>query len=91
MDHDYEKDISGCGLTGIISKKKKRLGGHIIKKSLCLMTDRGNGLGAGFAAYGIYPEFEDCYALHVMYDYASSRMEAEEYIKTNYDVERIEE
>ena len=86
-----EKDISGCGLTGIINKKGKRFGGSEIKKSLCLMKDRGNGLGAGFAAYGIYPEFEDCYAFHVMYDYPSSRMEAEEYFRANYDMERIEE
>jgi glutamate synthase domain-containing protein 1 len=48
VNHDYEKDISGCGLTGIISKKKQRLGGEIIKSSICLMNDRGNGLGAGF-------------------------------------------
>ena len=54
MNHDYQKDISGCGLTGLISRKRRRIGGADIVKSLCLMTDRGNGLGAGYAAYGIY-------------------------------------
>ena len=29
------------------------------------MRDRSNGLGGGFAAYGIYPEYKDFYALHV--------------------------
>ena len=91
MNHDFEKDISGCGLTGIISKKRKKLDGSFIKKSLCLMNDRGNGLGAGYAAYGIYPEFEDFYAFHVMYDYDTSRVEAEEFLRENYLVEKIEE
>ena len=29
------------------------------------MHDRSNGLGGGFAAYGIYPEYRDFYALHM--------------------------
>jgi glutamate synthase domain-containing protein 1 len=91
VNHDYQKDISGCGLTGIINKKRERMSGSVITKSLCLMNDRGNGLGAGYAAYGIYPDFADHYAFHVMYDYPSSRMEAEEYIKENFDVEKTEE
>ena len=32
------------------------------------MHDRSNGLGGGFAGYGIYPEYEDYYAFHVFYD-----------------------
>jgi glutamate synthase domain-containing protein 1 len=91
MNHNYEKDISGCGLTGIISKKKERLGGEIIKRSICLMNDRGNSLGAGFAAYGIYPDLADYYAFHLMYDDPTSRREFEEYLNFNYEVEKIEE
>ncbi len=29
------------------------------------MHDRSNGLGGGFAAYGIYPEYKDFFALHM--------------------------
>ncbi|MCK4738524.1 MAG: glutamine amidotransferase family protein [Deltaproteobacteria bacterium] len=90
MNHDYQKDIAGCGLTGLINKKKKPIDGSHIKKSLSLMNDRGNGLGAGYAAYGVYPEMADCYAFHVMYDFDSSRMEAEELLKANYEIEKIE-
>jgi glutamate synthase domain-containing protein 1 len=89
MNRTWQKDISGCGLTGIISRKKKPIDGGVIIKSLCLMNDRGNGLGAGFAAYGIYPEFEDFYALHVMYDYPTSR--AEDFLRANCEIEKIEE
>ncbi len=88
---DFQKDISGCGLTGLISKDKKRLSGSLIVKSLCLMNDRGNGLGAGYAAYGIYPDFKDFYAFHVMYDDPSIRFTAEDLIKANYHIEKIEE
>ena len=58
MNHDYQKDIAGCGLSGIISKKKTRISGTDIKVSLSLLNDRGNGLGAGYAAYGIYPSLK---------------------------------
>ena len=32
------------------------------------MHDRSNGLGGGFAGYGIYPEYKDLYAFHIFYD-----------------------
>ncbi|MEE9543473.1 MAG: glutamine amidotransferase family protein [Thermodesulfobacteriota bacterium] len=91
MDHDYQKDIAGCGLSGIISKKKTRISGSDIKKSLSLLNERGNGLGAGYAAYGIYPEFEDHYAFHVMYDDSASKVEVEDYLKANFRIEKTEE
>lgn len=91
MNHDYQKDISGCGLTGLISRKKKRVSGSLIVKSLCLMTDRGNGLGAGYAAYGIYPDFKDLYAFHVMYDDPEVRWSVEDLLKANYKIEKVEE
>ena len=42
--------------------------GSDIVKSIELMHDRSNGLGGGFAAYGIYPAYRDLYAFHVMYE-----------------------
>ncbi len=60
------KDLSGCGIAGIIHKKGELLPGEMIIKAISCQYERGNGLGAGFAAYGIYPEFKDYYALHVM-------------------------
>lgn len=91
MNHNWQKNISGCGLAGIINKQGKRVSGEIIKRSICLMNDRGNGLGAGFAAYGIYPEFKDFYAFHIMYDSTSAKAETEEYIKKYFNIEKEEE
>jgi len=90
VNHNYQKDISGCGLTGIISRKGELIPGEEIIKSICPMRDRGNGLGAGFAAYGIYPEHKDCYALHIMYDDQVGKEEAEVFIHENYEMEKEE-
>ncbi|MHC1598153.1 MAG: class II glutamine amidotransferase [Candidatus Methanofastidiosia archaeon] len=57
-----------CGIIGMLNKDGKRIDGSSIKKGLSLMNERGNGQGAGYAAYGIYPEFKDHYALHVFLD-----------------------
>ncbi|MFQ5427562.1 MAG: glutamine amidotransferase family protein [Thermodesulfobacteriota bacterium] len=91
MNHNYQKDISGCGLTGLLSKKKTRVSGSVIAKSLRLMNDRGNGLGAGYAAYGIYPDFAEFYAFHIMYDDPSVRFGAEDFLKHNFNIEKTEE
>ncbi len=42
--------------------------GSSIRNSLAMMDERGNGEGAGYVAYGIYPDFADSYALHVFFD-----------------------
>lgn len=65
--HAYQKEISGCGLFGLINLQREKVSGSLAKRAICNMMERGNGLGAGFAAYGIYPEFPDLYALHIMY------------------------
>ena len=45
---------SGCAISGIIDKSGKRFSGEAIIDSIALMHDRSNGLGGGFAGYGIY-------------------------------------
>ena len=68
MNHNYQKDISNCGMAGLVHKKGGRIGGEIIMKAIASMCERGNGLGGGFAAYGIYPESPDLYAFHIMFE-----------------------
>ena len=57
-----------CGIIGVIDKRRQVMDGSKIRESLAQMDERGNGEGAGYAAYGIYPEFADAYALHVFFD-----------------------
>jgi glutamate synthase domain-containing protein 1 len=81
LDYNYSKDISGCGLAGIINTNGKMINGEVIAEAMTVQRERGNGLGAGFAGYGIYPEFKDCYALHIMYDDEDCHLETERYLK----------
>jgi glutamate synthase domain-containing protein 1 len=57
-----------CGIIGMLNKDGKRVDGSMIATGLSLMDERGNGQGAGYAAYGIYPDFKEYYALHVFLD-----------------------
>jgi glutamate synthase domain-containing protein 1 len=50
------------------------------------MHERGNGLGGGFAAYGIYPEHPDRYAFHVMYDHKRGKQDTERVLYSRCDV-----
>ena len=47
---------SGCAISAVISKEGNRMSGEMITNSMKPMHDRSNGLGGGFAGYGIYPE-----------------------------------
>jgi glutamate synthase domain-containing protein 1 len=85
-----EHNPSGCAISGIFNKKGKRIDGTQIIKSITLMHDRSNGLGGGFAAYGIYPKYKDLYAFHIMYDDGESKARLEEYLSDNFVIEKDE-
>lgn len=80
-----------CGIAGLISRKKVKENGSRIRKAIVLQNDRGNGLGAGYAAYGIYPEYAELYALHVMADDYSSILEVKEYLQRYFEVYIMED
>ena len=81
---------SGCAIAGIMDRSGARHDGGDILKSIALMHDRGNGLGGGFAAYGIYPEYEELYAFHIMYETHEARTETEAYLDTYFMSEKQE-
>lgn len=73
-----------CGIAGLISQKRTRENGTRIKNGIILQNDRGNGLGAGYAAYGIYPEYADLYALHLMSGNAQGLNEAQSFLEEHF-------
>lgn len=77
---------SGCAIAGIFHKKGGKIGGDTIIRAMEPMHDRSNGLGGGFAGYGIYPDFADCYAFHMFYDNESARDDCEHYLKRFFDI-----
>lgn len=81
---------SGCAIAGIMDKSGKRHDGSDILKSIALMHDRSNGLGGGFAAYGIYPEFSELSAFHIMYESKEARDRTEAYLDRHFISEKQE-
>ena len=82
---------SGCAISGIMSKAGERMDGNDIIRSIALMHDRSNGLGGGFAAYGIYPRHANQYAFHMMFDDMEAKKQCEEYFKDTFDIVLDEE
>jgi glutamate synthase domain-containing protein 1 len=57
-----------CGIIGVIDRGREAMDGSAIRRALSMMNERGSGEGAGYVAYGVYPEFRDYFALHVFFD-----------------------
>jgi glutamate synthase domain-containing protein 1 len=62
-----DKDFAGCSIFGMMNLEGKRFGSKDPVRAISNMHERSNGLGGGFAVYGIYPDFKEYYAFHVMY------------------------
>ncbi|HOL22565.1 MAG TPA: glutamine amidotransferase family protein [bacterium] len=77
---------SGCGISGIVNRKGNLFSGEKIITSICLMTERGNGLGAGYAGYGIYPEFKESWCFHIMYDDIRVKETVEAFLENRFDI-----
>ena len=80
------RNLSGCGLSGMMSLQGRRTSGEAILRSIALMHERSNGMGGGFAAYGIYPEHANDFAFHVMYYTTRAREEAEALLNKAFEV-----
>ncbi|MDY3618852.1 class II glutamine amidotransferase [Agathobaculum sp.] len=77
---------SGCAISGIFHKDGHRENGERIIASIRMMHDRSNGLGGGFAGYGIYPEYADYYAFHIFYNTQKAKEACEEQLEKHFDI-----
>ncbi len=84
------KDVSGCAIAGILCEDGRRIDGSAVIRMIANMHDRSNGLGGGFAAYGIYPQAAELYAFHLMFDDRPSRRRFEDWLHVDYEVEQEE-
>ena len=82
---------SGCAVAGIMDVKGRLIPGSEIACAMAVMRERSNGLGGGFAGYGIYPQHADCYCFHLMYDFQKARERTEEILGRYFDVAGEEE
>jgi glutamate synthase domain-containing protein 1 len=81
---------AGCAISAMISRSGSRMTGESIMESMKPMHDRSNGLGGGFAGYGIYPEYKDYFAFHIFFDDNTSRGECEAYLRSVLEIVRAE-
>ena len=77
---------SGCAIAAVISTEGHRMDGRGIIRAMIPMRDRSNGLGGGFAGYGIYPEYRDFFALHLFFDDTAARKSCEQFLKDHFEV-----
>ena len=82
---------SGCAVSAVISREGRRMSGEAVARSMVPMHDRSNGLGGGFAGYGIYPAFRDHFAMHFFFRSHSCRRECEALLKERFDIAQAEE
>lgn len=81
---------SGCAIAAVISKAGNQMPGNKIMEAMKPMHDRSNGLGGGFAGYGIYPEYKDFYALHMFFDARATRKNCEVFLKERFEIVQSE-
>jgi glutamate synthase domain-containing protein 1 len=86
-----DKVYDACGLFGIMDVTGRCFSGKDVVTGISNMEERGNGLGAGFAVYGCYPKYADCYAFHVMYTDPDVRPQVEAFLKEGFILVHDEE
>jgi glutamate synthase domain-containing protein 1 len=85
---------SGCAISGIFSESGKPVNGQRIIDSIEVMHDRSNGLGGGFAGYGIYPDYADYYAFHIFYlgeDAREVKFKVEKFLEEHFYIRNFGE
>jgi len=85
------KVIDACSIFGMMDTSGKCFSGRDITTAIANMHDRSNGLGGGFAVYGLYPQYPDYYAFHVMYDSKEGKTCTEAFLNQHFNVHDSEE
>ncbi len=79
-----DKVIDACSIFGMMDTSGRRFSGKDVITAIANMHDRGNGLGGGFAVYGLYPQYADYYAFHIMYLSREGKAEVETFLKEKF-------
>ncbi|MFC1928603.1 glutamine amidotransferase family protein [Chloroflexota bacterium] len=82
--YNDDKIIDACSIFGAMDTSGRRFSCEGVVRAMANMHDRGNGLGGGFAVYGLYPEYADCYAFHIMFLSPEGKEETESFLKENF-------
>jgi len=87
----FKREIGSCGIAGHINIDGTRETGGRAAEMLETMVDRENGLGAGYACYGLFPDLKDYYCIQLLLDDVCAKERVEEYFKSVAEVVKDEE
>ena len=87
---EHDRVFGACGISGYMNIDGTRESGEKIKKMITILKDRENGLGAGFAAYGVFPDYADSYCIQFLLDDMESKKAVEEYLKSKGNIRKDE-
>ena len=79
-----QRILGWCGLMGVCDQSGKRMSGELALQSMASMHDRGNGLGGGFAGYGIYPDLAEYFCFHMLFTDEVAKEDTEFYLGRNF-------
>lgn len=85
------KVIDSCSIFGAMDTSRKPFSGVGVIKAIANMHFRGNGLGGGFAIYGLYPDYAEYYAFHLMYLSNKAKSEVEDLLNREFHIVASEE
>ena len=86
-----DKVIDACSIFGMMDTTGGCFSGKDVIQAIANMHDRGNGLGGGFAVYGLYPQYADYYAFHIMYLSREGKDEVEAFLRQRFGIVAAEE
>jgi glutamate synthase domain-containing protein 1 len=89
--YNDDKVISACSIFGMMDTSGRPFSCNDTVAAISCMHDRSNGLGGGFAVYGLYPEYAGHYALHVMFLSKQARGEVDAFVRASFRVACDEE
>ncbi len=89
--YNNDKVMDACSIFGAMNTAGEKLSGEGVIRAITNMHDRGNGLGGGFAIYGLYPEYADLYAFHIMHLSQKGQQETEAFLREKFDLVYQEE
>ncbi|MHB9113359.1 MAG: class II glutamine amidotransferase [Thermoleophilia bacterium] len=69
---------------GVCDETGERMSGELAVRSMSSMHDRGNGLGGGFAGYGIYPDFPYAFCFHMLFNDDVGKDDTEYYLARHF-------
>jgi len=86
-----ERELSACGIAGLFNLDRKIVSGEPIARMMSAMEERENGLGAGYAAYGLFPKLREYYCLQLIMDDQQAKSAVEEFLKSYTEIVKDEE